>query len=264
VPGYASPIGLAPEALVVVDLEAAAAPNLAAGANEAGYHLLNTNAGRDYQPGMVADIASAGEGDACERCGSPLSLTRGIEVGNIFKLGTRYSQAVGAVFLDADGVEHPIVMGSYGIGTGRLLACVAEEHHDDRGLAWPASVAPYDVHLVSLGAAGTPAFEAAQRVAAALEQAGIEPLFDDRAESPGVKFADADLIGAPIRITSSERAQKAGGLEMKLRDREEKVIVPVADVPSRVAGVLSELRLAEERRAETAALSLPPASRSTG
>ncbi|HZY41100.1 MAG TPA: His/Gly/Thr/Pro-type tRNA ligase C-terminal domain-containing protein, partial [Anaerolineae bacterium] len=147
------------------------------------------NTPRDYAATIVADIAAAGDGDACLNCGQPLYTARGVEVGNIFKLGTRYSAAIGATYLAADGTQQPIVMGSYGIGSGRLLACVAEEHHDDKGLIWPISVAPYQVHLVALGEA-----ETADRVYNTLLKAGLEVLYDDRSESPGVKFADADLI----------------------------------------------------------------------
>ena len=165
---------------------------------------------------IIADIAAAGDGDACINCGQPLYTSRGVEVGNIFKLGTRYSAAINATFLDADGTQKPIVMGSYGIGSGRLLACIAEEHHDDKGLIWPITVAPYQVHLVSLGQA-----EAADRVYETLLKAGIEVLYDDREESPGVKFNDADLIGIPIRVTVAAKSLAKGGVEVKRRDQAE-------------------------------------------
>ena len=148
-PGYGSPIGVH-DCLIVVDDAIPASPNLVAGANETGYHYTNVNAGRDYDPDIVADIAAAGEGDACPRCEAPLRTGRGVEVGNIFKLGTRYTDALGATFLDPDGESQPVIMGSYGIGVGRLLACIAEHHHDENGLIWPISVAPYAVHLVVL------------------------------------------------------------------------------------------------------------------
>jgi len=227
-PGYASPIGLK-KATVIVDDAVPSSPNLVAGANEAGYHLLNTNIGRDYEATIVADIAAAEDGDACINCGQPLYTSRGVEVGNIFKLGTRYSAAIGATFLAADGTEKPIVMGSYGIGSGRLLACVAEEHHDDKGLIWPITVAPYHVHLVSLGQP-----EAADRLYETLLKAGIEVLYDDREESPGVKFADADLIGIPIRLTVAAKSLARGGVELKRRDRKEIEIVSEADLIARL------------------------------
>lgn len=229
VPGYASPVGLN-GVLVVVDDAIPNAPNLVAGANEEGYHLRNVNYGRDYEADIIADIAAATQGDACPQCGASLSESRGVEVGNIFKLGTRYTEAMGATFTDEDGAEHPVVMGSYGIGVGRLMACVAEEHNDDYGLIWPISVAPYEVHLVALRGG----FEAAEDVYSELQEAGLEVLFDDRDESPGVKFNDADLIGAPIRLTIGGRSLKQGGVEVKLRRDKESELVPLDELVGRV------------------------------
>jgi prolyl-tRNA synthetase len=244
VPGYASPIGLAPHAsrLTVVDDLIPHAPNLVAGANEEGYHLLHVNYGRDYTADIVADIAAASQGDACPDCGTPLREVRGVEVGNIFKLGSKYTEALGATFLDSDGVEKPVIMGSYGIGVGRLLACIAEAHHDELGLIWPVSVAPYLVHLVELrgkGAAEPGSDGEAERLYRQLWAAGIEVLWDDRPESPGVKFNDADLIGLPLRITVSERALKQGGVEFKRRDRTEKEIVPLDQVVEHIRSAWS-------------------------
>ncbi|HEX8597394.1 MAG TPA: proline--tRNA ligase [Chloroflexia bacterium] len=240
-PGYGSPIGVR-DALVVVDDAVAGSPNLVAGANEVGYHLLNVNYGRDYTAGTVTDIAAAKEGDACVQCGSPVRASGGVEVGNIFKLGTRYTDALGATFLDRDGVSRPIIMGSYGIGVGRLLACVAEEHHDERGLVWPISVAPYEVHLVSLGGEGTEAQQVANDLYSRLESGRIEVLYDDREASPGVKFADADLIGLPLRVTVSARSLERGGVEVKRRESGEVVIVPVEGVVEYVVGEIHVLR----------------------
>jgi prolyl-tRNA synthetase len=224
VAGFASPIGLT-GGEVVADELVMSSPNLVAGANEQGWHLYDTNAGRDWQPSLVADIVSADDGDECSVCGAPLRTARGVEVGNIFKLGTRFSDAFGATYLDPDGNEKPIVMGCYGIGVGRLLACVAEEHHDERGLRLPVAIAPFPVHLTVLRGADSPAGEVAERVYAFLQEAGIGVLFDDRGERPGVQFADADLIGLPIRLTVSERSLKAGGVELKRRDADESRIV---------------------------------------
>jgi prolyl-tRNA synthetase len=234
-PGYASPIGLK-NVTVIVDDAIPASPNLVAGANDAGYHLLNTNLGRDYEATIIADIAAASDGDACLNCGQPLYTSRGVEVGNIFKLGTRYSAAINAMYFDADGVQKPIVMGSYGIGSGRLLACVAEEHHDDKGLIWPITVAPYEVHLVSLGQA-----EVADRIYETLLEAGIEVLYDDREESPGVKFNDADLIGVPIRVTVAAKSLAKGGVEMKRRDQPMSEIVEEANLITRVTTEIAAL-----------------------
>jgi prolyl-tRNA synthetase len=225
--------------LVVIDEAIPVSPNLVAGANEMDYHLLNTNYPRDYKADIVTDLAAADEGHACPECGSPLRMARGVEVGNIFKLGTRYSDALGCTFLDKDGQQKPVIMGSYGIGVGRLLACVTEEHHDEHGLIWPVTVAPFQVHLVLLRGKGTPqAEETADQLYADLQAAGIEVLYDDRDESPGVKFNDADLIGLPVRLTVSERALSAGGVEMKLRREADKTIVPLAET---VAGTRSAL-----------------------
>jgi prolyl-tRNA synthetase len=234
-PGYASPIGLR-NVTVIVDDAVSSSPNLVAGANEAGYHLLNTNLGRDYEATIIADLAAAGDGDACINCGQPLYTSRGVEVGNIFKLGTRYSAAINATFLATDGTQQPIVMGSYGIGSGRLLACIAEEHHDDKGLMWPITVAPYHVHLVSLGQP-----EAADRVYETLLKAGIEVLYDDREESPGVKFNDADLIGIPIRVTVAAKSLAKGGVEVKRRDQPKPEIVAEADLVARVQAEIKAL-----------------------
>jgi prolyl-tRNA synthetase len=165
-----------------------------------------------------------------------------VEVGNIFKLGTRYSDSLGCTFLDKDGQQKPVIMGSYGIGVGRLLACVAEEYHDEHGLIWPVTVAPYQVHLVLLRGKNTPQTEeTASKLYADLQVAGLEVLYDDRDESPGVKFNDADLIGLPIRLTVSERALSQGGVEVKLRSKAEKGIIPLDEVVSRLRSELSAL-----------------------
>ena len=221
-PGYGSPLGVE-GAVVVVDEAIPDSSNLVAGANEPGSHLLNVNHGRDFEADVVADIASAGYGSACPECAAPMRAERGVEVGNIFKLGTRYSEALGARFLDRSGESRPVVMGSYGIGVGRLLACVAEEHHDERGLVWPVSVAPYHVHLV----AAEPD-DPATGLYEGLRSAGVEVLYDDRREATlGTKFNDADLIGAPIRLTITPRSLQSGGVEVKLRRDNESRIVPV-------------------------------------
>jgi prolyl-tRNA synthetase len=224
----------------------ASSPNLVAGANEEGYHLLNTNCGRDYAPGIVADIGTASEGSACPSCGAPMRASRGVEAGNIFKLGARYTDASGCAYLDRDGTEKPVIMGSYGIGVGRLLACIAEEHHDERGLAWPVTVAPYQLHLVLLP--GGAAREVAEKLCAELEAAGVEVLYDDREERAGVKFMDADLIGIPLRLTVGDRGLAKGGVELKHRLSKEAVLVPLAEVASRVRTEIEALRASIEAR----------------
>ena len=223
---------------VVVDDLIPASPNLVAGANEEGYHLRNVNYGRDYRADLVADLTAASEGDACPNCGGRLRMSRGVEVGNIFKLGTRYTTAMGCTFSDENGLNQPVIMGSYGIGVGRLLACIAEEHHDDKGLVWPVSVAPYPVHMVILGGKTGQPEAAAAELDAQLQAAGLEALVDDRSESPGVEFNDADLIGLPLRLTVSDRALKQGGVEFKLRRGEEKFIVPIESVVDQIRSIL--------------------------
>jgi prolyl-tRNA synthetase len=248
-PGYASPIGImknspgALPVLVIADDLIPLSPNLVAGANQAGYHLQNVNFGRDFQAEIIADIALAREGDGCPECGSPLRAQRGVEVGNIFKLGTRYSEAFGCTFRDTAGNLHPIIMGSYGIGSGRLLACIAEEHHDEKGLVWPITVAPYSVHLVML-----PGKKEAERVSATceklyadLQSAGIEVLFDDRPESAGVKFNDADLIGIPLRITVSEKTVASDEIELKKRSENERRTIPISIAIERLQQEINDL-----------------------
>ena len=239
-PGFGSPIGL-DGIRVVVDDALAATPNVVTGANEAEHHLTNVNVGRDFEPDLVTDIAAAQEGDACAECGSPLATSRGIEVGNIFQLGTRYSEATDCNFVDESGHSHPIIMGSYGIGLERALASIAEEHHDEDGLIWPISVSPYDVHLVTLPKDSEEVVQTGDRVYEALQSAGLDVLYDDRNESPGVKFTDADLIGIPLRITIGQRALDAGGVELKRRDADEADIVAESEVLDRVESELETL-----------------------
>lgn len=232
VAGYASPVGLRSNknVIIIVDDAVPTSPNLVAGANEAGYHLRNVNYGRDYQADVVADIAAAQEGDGCPRCGQPIYLSRGVEVGNIFKLGTKYTEALGGTFVDEDGSSKPVIMGSYGIGVGRLLACSAEENHDDKGLMLPITIAPYHVHLVGMGKMEKEADQVYEQLAAA----SLEVLYDDRDESAGVKFNDADLIGLPIRLTVGARAWKEGGVEMKLRHQDDRTVIPLANLVNAV------------------------------
>jgi prolyl-tRNA synthetase len=236
VPGYASPIGIQ-DVLIVVDDLIPHAPNLVAGANEEGYHLRNVNYARDYEANCIVDLILAEDNDPCPECSHPMQAARGVEVGNIFKLGTRYCKALDATFLNQDGNSVPIVMGSYGIGLGRLVACIAEQHHDQDGLIWPISVSPYHVHLVGLrGDEGL-----AETLYQELVAAEVEVLYDDREERPGVKFKDADLIGIPIRLTISERSLKQGGVEFKLRHEQERMILPMDEVVAQVHATITQL-----------------------
>ena len=213
-PGYGSPIG-ARDTIVVVDRLAADSPNLVAGANRAGWHLRNVNVGRDYQPDHVTDIANVRADDPCPECESTVRLAQGIEVGNIFKLGTDFTESLGATFLTEAGERRHAVMGSYGIGLGRAMACIVERHHDDKGIAWPIEVAPYRVHLVAIGAPKAPdVADAADALYARLMDAGVAVLYDDRDESAGVKLTDAELLGMPTIATVSPRSLAAGGVEV--------------------------------------------------
>lgn len=254
VPGYASPKDLEDVlVLVVVDDVIPGSPNLVSGANEEGFHFLNVNYERDYQAGIIADIAAAEDNSLCPECGHPMGIQRGVEVGNIFKLGTRYSEAMGANYLDKNGEMKAVIMGSYGIGSGRLLASVAEEHNDDQGLIWPISVAPYAVHLLVLHKKSKPQDQdsdqidendphaIAESLYEQFKSAEIEILYDDRKESPGVKFNDADLIGIPIRLTVSDRSLKSGGIEVKQRRQAEKTIISVEEIIPLVESIITEL-----------------------
>jgi len=237
IPGYASPIGIE-DVIVVVDDLIPDSPNLVAGANEEGYHMLNVNYGRDYRADVVKDIVVAEDGYTCPDCGAAMHSSKGVEVGNIFKLGTRYSESMGCTFLDKDGQAKPVIMGSYGIGVGRLLACVAEEYHDEQGLLWPITVAPYHVHIVTLRGGE----ETAERLYADLQSADIEVLYDDRDERAGVKFNDADLIGIPIRLTVSKRSLEAGGVELKLRRSPERAVISQDEILPYVTGKIEALQ----------------------
>jgi prolyl-tRNA synthetase len=239
--GYGSPVGVR-DAFVVVDESVRDTPNLVAGANRLGYHTKNVNLGRDYQADVVADIAEAAEGFPCPECGAPMHAERAIEVGNIFKLGTRYSTALGATYLDAEGQSHPILMGCYGIGSGRVAATIVEQCHDEKGITWPVSVAPFHVSLLNLGKPDDVQTEAAaEALYVELTAAGIEVLYDDREERAGVKFNDADLIGNPLRLSVSPRTLKEGTAELKGRTEAEATFVPLTGVVEAVRAKLADL-----------------------
>ena len=243
-PGYGSPVGVH-DAFIVVDESVRDSPNLVAGANKPGYHLRNVNLGRDYEADVVADIASAWEGAPCPVCGGSMRVERGIEVGNIFQLGTRYTERMGATYLDKDGKARPVVMGSYGIGIGRAAASVVEQCHDERGIIWPISIAPYHVSLLSLGKEDE-VIAATDRLYDELRAAGVEVLYDDRTDRPGVKFTDAELIGNPIRLSISKRTLEAGEVELRLRTASESEMVPTGQIVARVRSIMNELFAALE------------------
>ena len=239
VAGFASPIG-AKGVKVVADDSITLGSNLVVGANKPGYHFRNANYPRDFQVDLIADIALARAGDCCPKCRGKLSSSRGIEVGHVFKLGTFISERFGASFLDTDGKSHPIVMGSYGIGLGRLLAAIVEQSHDDKGIIWPLCVAPYQVYLCPLSLAKSAVAPTAEKLYQELQKEGIEVLFDDRDDSPGVKFNDADLLGIPLRLTLSPRTLQSQSIEAKWRTEKETRLLPLDNLAARVNKLLNE------------------------
>ena len=228
VAGYTSPLSQDTQVLIVADPSLRLGNNFVAGANKANYHVKNVNL-RDFRVDVWEDIASAFDGAICVRDGGTLHAVRGSEVGHIFKLGTRYSDALGAAFLDAEGVAHPLLMGCYGIGIGRTMATMVEQSRDEKGIIWPFSIAPYHVALIGLDLDKDETRAVAEQLYADLTAAGVEVLYDDRAETAGVKFNDADLIGLPLRAVVSKRSLKNGGVELKLRSQKESRIVPPAE-----------------------------------
>ena len=236
--GSASPIGL-DGIRVVADESVNMGSNFLAGANRPDYHLRNTNHHRDFKADIVTDIALAQLGDACEKCGTELVMRRGIEVGHIFKLGTRYSDVLEAHYPDESGEPHLILMGCYGIGVGRLLGAAIEQNHDENGMTLPATIAPYQVSIVALNMQNETVAESAQALYGELRAAGLEVLFDDRNESAGVKFNDADLIGLPIRLVVSQRNIREGVVEIKRRSSPEPETVAAAEVVGKVRSILS-------------------------
>ena len=207
-------------ALVIADPLVGASRAWVTGANEVDHHARNAALGRDFEVGQWADLVAVVPGDPCPRCGSPLSIDRGIEVGQVFQLGTKYSEALDAMYTDESGEQHPMVMGCYGIGISRIVTAVVEEHHDDNGITWPAALAPYDAHIVVLpgkGDAAAGVVAAADRLYDELEAAGVSVLYDDRDASPGVKFADADLLGMPVRLTVGAKGVARGIVERRNR-----------------------------------------------
>ncbi len=191
------------------------------GANEKDAHYVNANFSRDFQAEAFYDLRNVTEGDLCPRCGKPLTLTRGIEVGHIFKLGTKYSAAMGATFLDREGKERPLVMGCYGIGVSRTVAAAIEQNHDAHGIIWPLSLAPFHVALLTLGPQDDELMRASETLYQGLTQAGVEVLWDERDERPGVKFKDADLIGLPYKVVVGKKFKETGKVEVKPRAGEE-------------------------------------------
>ena len=238
VPGFASPIG-AHDTRIIVDEALADACDLVMGANEENYHLMHCTPKRDFPAFEVADIAEAQGGCKCPNCGEELSETRGIELGNIFKLGTKFSESMGAKYLTAEKTSAPAIMGCYGIGIGRLMASVVENSHDDFGPIWPKSIAPFQVEIVPIGKEPE-LIELAEKFEKELEAAGIDVLVDDRDERPGVKFKDADLWGSPVRIAIGKKGLANGEVEWKFRNEKEFSMVKVEEVVAKAQAYFAE------------------------
>jgi prolyl-tRNA synthetase len=225
--GFVSPVGLKNKIKVIGDDSIVEGINFVAGGNKKDVHLKNAVYLRDFRVDALQDISKAKAGEGCPGCGGKLTAIRGIEVGHIFKLGTSLAEKLGARFLDIDGTSKPIVMGCYGIGVGRMLAAAVEQSHDDKGIIWPLPIAPYQVHLTGLFMDNPKVSEAAEKIYQDLQNQGLEVLFDDRLESPGVKFNDADLIGIPFRITISPRTLEGNSVEFKRRTEKKAQIMPL-------------------------------------
>jgi prolyl-tRNA synthetase len=239
--GFSGPAGLDGIRVIsdpsVMDLEVAAT-----GANAADAHLVGVVPGRDFEPSSVAELRLAGAGDPCPSCAQPLIEKRGIEVGHIFKLGTKYSKSMDCKYQDADGNEQEMIMGCYGLGVGRTVAAAVEQNHDDKGIIWPLPLAPFEIVLVVLNADNAEVVEAAEGLYTTLVEAGFDVLFDDRTERPGVKFNDMDLIGFPVRVVLGKRGLDAGEVELSLRRDGEKRPTPIPEMVPAVQALLEELR----------------------
>lgn len=236
--GFAGPIGIDAD-ILVVDEEVAAMHNFIVGANDTGYHIINVNYGRDFKADIVGDLRNIVDGDRCPKCGKPVYIARGIEVGHIFKLGTKYSEALHAYYVDENGDEKPLIMGSYGIGVDRTLAAIIEQYHDDDGIMWPISVAPYQVIVVPVVASNEEQMKAAEEIYDKLTGMGVEVMLDDRNERAGVKFKDADLIGIPIRITVGKKIGD-GIVEYKLRTEKASEDINIKEVYDRITQELKK------------------------
>jgi prolyl-tRNA synthetase len=246
-PGYASLLSIdCAKIRVVVDPSFAESPNLVVGANEADYHMTGFNYERDLAAATreqitVADIATVREGDPCPVTSEPLRMLKGIEVGNIFQLGTKYSAAMGCTYLDQNGKTQPFIMGCYGIGVGRTMASVIEQNHDEYGPVWPLSIAPYHVHICALNIKQDDVRGAAEKLYADLKAAGVEVLFDDRGEKAGFMFNDADLIGIPLRLILSPKTLAEGKVEFKRRDSRDKELIDVEQAVAHIQACMAEL-----------------------
>ena len=241
VAGFMSPIGIKEGTKIVVDATVMGMYNACAGANEKDFHFINVNPKRDFKDVIVADIRMIKEGDACPHCGAPVKMTRGIEAGQVFTLGTKYSESLHATFLDENGKEKPLQMGCYGIGVGRTMAAAVEQNNDADGIIWPRSIAPYEAIVVPVNAKNEDQMAVAEEIYQGLLAQGVDAIIDDRKERAGVKFKDADLIGYPMRITVSPKALEEGSVEVKIRRSGEVKMVEKANAISEIVEILKNL-----------------------
>ena len=241
VAGFMSPIGLKEGTKVVVDATVMEMYNACAGANEKDMHYINVNPKRDFKDVITADIRMVKEGDACPHCGAPLKMTRGIEAGQVFTLGTKYSKALHATFLDENGKEKPLVMGCYGIGVSRTMAAAIEQNNDENGIIWPKAIAPFEVVVVPVNAKNEDQLRISEEIYHELKTKGVDVLLDDRKERAGVKFKDADLIGYPLRITVGPKAVEEDSVELKIRRNGDMVNVTKADAAAKAVELLAKL-----------------------
>lgn len=241
--GYMGPVGIDPEkTIVIVDSTVMKMHNFCCGANKEGFHLVNVNPGRDFTPTHVADIRLIQEGDPCPHCGGKVAKARGIEVGQVFKLFTKYSEAMKCTFLDENGKERPMVMGCYGVGVSRTMAAAIEQNNDKDGMIWPVSIAPYEVLVVPVNTKDEESTAKAEEIYANLCKAGVETVIDDRNDRPGVKFKDADLIGYPLRVVCGPKTIKEGQIEVKVRRTGEVVMLPLdSDYVATIKEMLTKL-----------------------
>lgn len=242
-PGFMSPIGIKEGTRILVDATVMNMSNAVAGANEEGYHYVNVNPKRDFtqESIVITDLRMVKEGDPCPHCGAGLNMTRGIEAGQVFTLGTKYSKAMGATFLDENGKEQPLYMGCYGIGVGRTMAAAIEQNNDEQGIVWPKAIAPYEVVVVAVNAKKADQLEYAEKVYAECQKAGLDTLLDDRKERAGVKFKDCDLIGYPVRVVIGPKAIEEGQIEIKVRKTGEVFTVAYDEYLLKVQELLNNL-----------------------
>ncbi len=238
--GYAGPIGLPEGTLIIADNYVKDRINFECGANKTNYHNINVNFGRDLPYPEFGDFKLAEAGDGCPKCNGKLDSARGIEVGHIFKLGTKYSEAMNCRYLDAEGKSRPVIMGCYGIGISRIAAAYIEQNHDDKGIIWPIQIAPYHTHLIGLNLEEKNVSNEAERIYSVLQQEGIDVLYDDRQLRAGEKFSDADLIGIPIRLTMSKRTAEQGKIEFKLRTEKKSEVLTLQEAIAKIKAIIKE------------------------